>query len=87
MYLCERIKTGAILNLQVFKMFDDNKTRANVKSRNDFIEKAIKHYVDYLNVLNNSLLLDEEITAVFETQLNGTKEKINKFLFKLSVAL
>lgn len=71
----------------IIKMCDENLNKANVRSRNDFIEESIKHYVDYLNRPSDDSYLTEEIVSVINASINLSTEKTNQFLFKLAVEL
>lgn len=71
----------------IIELCDTNLKKSNTKSRNDFIEEAIKHYVNYLNIPNNDSYLNESITSVINASLNLSAEKTNQFLFKLAVEL
>lgn len=72
---------------EIIKLCDDNLELANTKSRNDFIEEAIKCYVSYLNTKNNNLFISESIESVLKSSIKITEDRLSKLLFKLSVEM
>ena len=44
----KRVKAGIALTPKHLKLCDENLTRAGVRSRNSFVERAIEFYVNYL---------------------------------------
>ena len=82
-----KIKTGTMLYPHIIKICDDNILKANVKSRNDFIESAIVHYVNSLNNPNDEFFINETIISVIEAYFNSYNENTTHFFFKLSVEL
>ena len=45
----KRVKAGIALTPKHLKLCDENLTRAGVRSRNSFVERAIEFYVNYLH--------------------------------------
>lgn len=81
----KKIRTGTMLYPNIIRLCDDNKYYANVKSRNDFIEKAILHYVGYLHRDNNTNYLNKVIDETLNNKINLLEEQLSTVLFKLSV--
>ncbi len=44
----KRVKAGIALTPKHLKLCDENLTRAGIRSRNSFVERAIEFYVNYL---------------------------------------
>lgn len=82
-----RIKTGTMLFPEIIRLCDDNLELANTKSRNDFIEEAIKFYVSYLNTKHNNLFISESIESVLQNSIQITEDRLSKLLFKQSVEM
>ncbi|MEA4875661.1 hypothetical protein [Anaerorhabdus sp.] len=82
-----RIKTGTMMFPEIIKLCDENLELANTKSRNDFIEEAIKFYVSYLNTKHNNLFISESIESVLQNSIQITEDRLSKLLFKLSVEM
>ena len=82
-----RIKTGTMMFPEIIKLCDDNLELSNTKSRNDFIEEAIKFYVSYLNTKHNNLFISESIEFVLQNSIQITEDRLSKLLFKQSVEM
>ena len=82
-----RIKTGTMMFPEIIKLCDNNLKLANVKSRNDFIEEAIKFYVSYLHTEKNTMFLNETIESVIRASIQITEDRISRLLFKLTVEM
>ena len=74
-----------MMSPEIIQLCDDNLELANVKSRNDFIEEAIKFYVSYLNTNHNAEFLSETIESVIKSSIQVTEDRLAKVLFKLTV--
>lgn len=72
---------------EIIKLCDDNLELANTKSRNDFVEEAIKFYASYLNTKHNNLFISESIESVLKSSIQVTEDRLSKLLFKLSVEM
>lgn len=81
----QRIKTGTMMFPEIIQLCDNNIELANVKSRNDFIEEAIKFYVSYLNTEHNTSFLNDTIESVIKSSIQLTEDRLAKMLFKLTV--
>ena len=82
-----RIKTGTMMFPDIIKLCDDSLELANTKSRNDFIEEAIKFYTSYLNTKHNNLFISESIESVLKNSIQITEDRLSKLLFKQSVEM
>ncbi|CAM3642449.1 hypothetical protein [Erysipelothrix anatis] len=80
-----RIKTGTMMFPEIIQLCDDNIELANVKSRNDFIEEAVKFYVGYLNTEHNTSFLNDTIESVIKSSILLTEDRLAKVLFKLTI--
>lgn len=72
---------------KIINLCDKNLHLASVKSRNDFIEKAIIHYVGYLHKDDNSNYLNQKIDETLNFKLDLLEEQFSTVLFKLSVEI
>lgn len=82
-----RIKTGTMMFPEIIQLCDDNFKLANTKSRNDFIEDAIKFYVSYLNTKHNNIFISDSIESVLQNSIQTTENRLSKLLFKQSVEM
>lgn len=59
----------------------------NCRSQSEFIEKAIKFYIGYLNEEDNINYLSPMITETVKAQIKGTEQRLARLLFKVAVEL
>ena len=57
----------------------------NCRSRNEFIEKAVNFYVDYLEVQDNRVLLPKAILSAINGRLDTIENRIGSVLYKRAV--
>lgn len=57
----------------------------NCRSRNEFIEKAVNFYVDYLEVHDNRVLLPKAILSAINGRLDTMENRIGSVLYKQAV--
>ena len=57
----------------------------NCRSRNEFIEKAVNFYVDYLEVQDNRVLLPKAIPSAINGRLDTIENRIGSVLYKQAV--
>lgn len=68
---------------QINKIFESD----NCKSPSEFIEKAVKFYIGFLNVEGNINYLAPRITSSVDAVVHGSEKRINRNLFKIAVEL
>lgn len=59
----------------------------NCKSPSEFIEKAVKFYIGFLNEERNVSYLAPRITSSVDAVVHGSEKRINRNLFKIAVEL
>jgi len=59
----------------------------NCKSQSEFIERAIKFYVGYLNQEREVNYLSPMITETVKAEIRGTEQRLARLLFKVAVEL
>ncbi len=57
----------------------------NCSTKNEYIEKAIRFYTDYLNAQNASNYLPHLISEMLDAKLDTLGDRIGRLLFKLTV--
>ncbi len=57
----------------------------NCSTKNEYIEKAIRFYTDYLNAQNTSDYLPCLISEILDAKLDMLGDRIGRLLFKLTV--
>ncbi len=71
----------------IIELCDDNLKYANVSSRNDFIEEAVKFYASFLNSKDNINFLNEVIENTLNNKLSLLEQDLSKTIFKMSVEI
>lgn len=59
----------------------------NCRSQSEFIEKAIKFYVGYLDEEKSVSYISPMITETVKAQIKGTEQRLARLLFKVAVEL
>ena len=59
----------------------------NCKSQSEFIEKAIKFYVGYLDEEKSVDYISPMITETVKSQIKGTEQRLARLIFKVAVEL
>lgn len=72
----QRIKTGLAITQKHLSLCDENLRKAEVSSRNAFVEKAIEYYAGYLNAEQNSRYFE----SAFASKAQQKVEQIGKSL-------
>ena len=68
---------------QINEIFESD----NCKSPSEFIEKAVKFYIGFLNEEGNVNYLSPRITSSVDAVVHGSEKRINRNLFKIAVEL
>jgi metal-responsive CopG/Arc/MetJ family transcriptional regulator len=59
--------------------------KANVKSRNDFINMAVRHYIAFLQKENDNEFLTPALESVLDGKLGSLENRLAGIVFKLAV--
>ena len=59
----------------------------NCKSQSEFIEKAIKFYIGYLDEEKSVIYISPMITETVKATIKGTEQRLARLLFKVAVEL
>ena len=59
----------------------------NGRSQSEFIEKAIRFYLSYLNEEKSVNYLSPMITETVKAEIHGTEQRLARLLFKVAVEL
>lgn len=80
-------KISFYLPTEILAVCDRNLERANVRSRNQFLVKAVKYYEGYLNKEDITDILTPAVETVIDARLNLTECRISHTIFKLAVEM
>ena len=68
---------------QIQRYFHDD----NCRSPSEFIEKAVRFYIGYLNEEENINYISPMITETVKATIAGTEQRLSRLLFKVAVEL
>ncbi len=80
-------KLSFYLPTEILSICDRNLERANVRSRNQFLVKAVKFYDAYLNKEELTEVLTPAFESVIDARLDLTEYRLSRSLFKLAVEI
>ena len=80
-------KISFYLPTEILGICDRNLERANVRSRNQFLVKAVKFYEGYLNKEDITEVVTPAFETVIDARLDLTEHRISQTIFKLDVEM
>ena len=84
----EKIQRTTIwLSPNIMNSLDYMKSKANCKSRSEFIEQTIKFYSEYNDSMNKEQYLPLSISSAMNGMIKVSEDRISKRLFKNTVEL
>ena len=83
----QRIKTGLALTQKHLALCDENLRKAEVSSRNAFVEKAIEYYTGYLNAEQNSMYYENAFASKAKQKVEQIGKSLGTGQFKIAVEL
>jgi len=81
----EMVRTAIYCEKSVLEMASANLKRANARSRNEFIEQAIKHYAAFLGKEDVGAFLTPSLESVLDGKIGDLENRLAQILFKLAV--
>jgi hypothetical protein len=83
----QRVKTGLALTQKHLNLCDENLRKAEVGSRNSFVEKAIEYYAGYLNVEQNSMYFENAFASKAQQKIEQIGKSLGTGQFKIAVEM
>ena len=80
-------RMAAYFQPETIKKIEQGYRGDNCSSKTEFIEKAVKFYIGYLNEEDNINYLSPMITETVKAQIKGTEQRLARLLFKVAVEL
>jgi len=71
----------------LLKIADSYLKQADCRSRNEFINKSMRHYIAFLQKENDNEFLTPALESVLSGMLGGMENRIARIIFKLAVEL
>ena len=79
--------TGLYLESSLLGIINAYLKQANCRSRNEFINTAIRHYIAYLQKEQDNEFLTPALESVLSGMIGDTENRLARLLFKLAVEL
>jgi metal-responsive CopG/Arc/MetJ family transcriptional regulator len=83
----DNITTGIYIDRDLHEIIQSYLRQADCRSRNEFINKAIRHYIAYLQKESDAEFLTPALESVLSGMLGGMENRMARLLFKLAVEL
>lgn len=83
----KRIKAGLAVSQKHLSLCDENLRKAEVNSRNAFVEKAIEYYTGYLNAEQNSKYFEDAFASRAQQKVEQIGKSLGTGQFKIAVEL
>jgi len=71
----------------LLKIADSYLKQADCRSRNEFINKSMRHYIAFLQKESDNEFLTPALESVLSGMLGGMEDRIARIIFKLAVEL
>jgi metal-responsive CopG/Arc/MetJ family transcriptional regulator len=81
------ITTGIYIDRDLPDIITAYLKQADCRSRNEFINKAIRHYIAFLQKENDNEFLTPALESVLSGLLGDTENRLARILFKLATEL
>ena len=85
--MSEKAFTGLYCDSELLRDTENAMTKTNCRTRNEFINEAIRFYIAHLNCQSNSELLTPALEGVIEAKIQDTENRLARVLFKQGVEL
>ena len=72
---------------ELLKIADSYLKQADCRSRNEFINKSMRHYIAFLQKESDAEFLTPALESVLSGMLGGMENRIARIIFKLAVEL
>ena len=82
-----KVKFALWVYPQTMKDVEVHYKNDNCKSQSEFIEKAIKFYIGYLDEEKSVNYISPMITETVKAQIKGTEQRLARLIFKVAVEL
>lgn len=83
----DKVRTAFYGERSLLKISDSYLKAANCRSRNEFINQAMRHYIAYLQKEKDNEFLTPALESVLSGMIGDTENRMARILFKLAVEL
>ena len=85
--MSEKTFTGLYIDKKLIDEIASSLEKANCKTRNEFINRAVRFYIAHLNCKDSSDILTPALESVIGAKIQDTENRIARVLFKQGVEL
>jgi metal-responsive CopG/Arc/MetJ family transcriptional regulator len=83
----DKVRTAFYGERSLLKISDSYLKAANCRSRNEFINQALRHYIAYLQKEKDNEFLTPALESVLSGMIGDTENRMARIIFKLAVEL
>ena len=83
----DKVRTAFYGERSLLKISDSYLKQANCRSRNEFINQAMRHYIAYLQKEKDNEFLTPALESVLSGMIGDTENRMARILFKLAVEM
>lgn len=83
----EKVRVGFYVEKALVDRADELLTLAGVRSRNEFVEEAMKFYIGYLNSRKAEDYLLQSLSSVLTSTIHDSENRLARMDFKLAVEI
>lgn len=83
----DKVRTAFYGEKSLLKISDSYLKAANCRSRNEFINQALRHYIAFLQKEKDNEFLTPALESVLSGMLGDTENRLARLLFKVAVEL
>ncbi len=83
----EKIRTAFYGEKSLLKISDSYLVAANCRSRNEFINQAMRHYIAFLQKEKDNEFLTPALESVLSGMIGDTENRLSRIIFKLAVEM
>lgn len=83
----DKIRTAFYGEKRLLTIADSYLKQADCRSRNEFINKAIRHYIAYLQKENDNEFLTPALESVMSGMIGDSENRLARILFKLATEM
>jgi len=83
----DNITTGIYIDRDLHEVIQSYLKQANCRSRNEFINTAIRHYIAFLQKESDAEFLTPALESVLSGMLGGMENRMARLIFKLAVEM
>ena len=85
--MSDRVRTTLYTEKSLLQIADANLKKANCRSRNEFINQALRHYIAFLQKETDNEFLTPALENLLSETIGDSENRVARILFKFAVEL